>query len=232
MDIFCFQEVFDTTSAPLEYQGARPNLFKELSDLLPEFSALFMPTYYGWIDVNRVSFNISEGQAIFVKNEHKVLQTGQYYIYGDNKTEIQADFTNEPKDLIFAKISVNHKELLVINAHGKWFPGNKLDTADRLEQSNKINEFLKTFSIPKILCGDFNLDPETESIKILEKNLENLIKTHDIKSTRNQISWNKFANVQNFADYVFVSEGIKVIDFLVPYNEVSDHLPLILDFEI
>ena len=33
-------------------------------------------------------------------------------------------------------------------------------------------------------------------------------------------------------DYVFVSPEVKVIDFSVPNIEISDHLPLILDFEV
>ena len=41
----------------------------------------------------------------------------------------------------------------------------------------------------------------------------------------------KFFGKQHFADYVFVSKDVKVKKFEVPYLEISDHLPLILDFE-
>ena len=37
---------------------------------------------------------------------------------------------------------------------------------------------------------------------------------------------------QEFADYAFVSPGIRVVDFVVPDLPVSDHLPLILSTEI
>lgn len=231
-DIYCFQEVFDSSSEILEVDGARTHLFNELKSLLPDFQGYFAPSYSGWADEKRVDFHISEGQAIFVKNGYEAKEAGSIYIYGNQEIEILEDFTNEPKNLQYIKLAERGKEFLIANAHGKWYPGDKLDTPERLEQSKKINEFLAGHNGPKILCGDFNLMPETQSIKLLEKNLRNLIKEFRIKNTRNEISWKNFNNTQYFADYAFVSPEIKVNKFAVPYNEVSDHLPMILEFSL
>ena len=84
----------------------------------------------------------------------------------------------------------------------------------------------------KILCGDFNLMPETESIKMLGEAMRDLIKDYKITNTRNEISWKTYNNKQYFADFTFVSKDINVLNFEVPYNEVSDHLPMILEFEL
>lgn len=108
----------------------------------------------------------------------------------------------------------------------------------RLRQSEKIINFFNDKKGLKIIGGDFNLNPDTKSVMMFEKaGYRNLIKEFDIKSTRNKLSWKQFKNQpdfvkQYFADYVFVSSDVKVKDFTVPYNEISDHLPLILDFDI
>lgn len=232
VDIFCFQEVFGSRSDVLGYDGAHSHLFGELQALLPEFEGYFAKAYDGWIDMKRVDFSVDEGQAIFIRKGLKVSVHGQLYIYGDEHTVLKEDFTNESKILQYCRITTEGKELLVANAHGKWHPGDKSDTKERLEQSAKIKEFLEKYQIPKVLCGDMNLDINTRSVAMLEEGMENLIKTHAITNTRNEISWNKYNNKQYFADFAFVSPQVKVKNFVVPYNLVSDHLPLILDFNI
>ena len=78
------------------------------------------------------------------------------------------------------------------------------------------------------MCGDFNLLPSTESIKMFEDfDLINLIKENNIISTRTSF----YKKEEKFADYVFVSKGIKVNEFKVLIDEISDHSPLLIDFE-
>ena len=92
----------------------------------------------------------------------------------------------------------------------------------------KIKAFLNSFQLGKILCGDFNLLPDTQSLAILETecNLVNLIKTHNIPTTRSPL----YLKPEKFADYTLVSRDIEVKHFEVPNVEVSDHLPMILEF--
>lgn len=232
VDIFCFQEVFDSTSAEKEHHGARLHLFEELGDALPEFIGLSAWGYDGWVDMKKVDFQVSEGQTIFVKKNLELTGHGQTYIHGDAKTIIAEDFKNEPKILEYCKLSIGKKELMVANAHGMWPPGDKTDTPERLEQSRAIKAVVNKHQGPKILCGDFNLDLNTQSIAMFEPELRNLIKDYKITNTRNEISWNKYNNKQCFADFVFTSPDVKVNNFEVPYNLVSDHLPMILDFEL
>lgn len=98
---------------------------------------------------------------------------------------------------------------------------------DRLEQSKKVTAFLRNISSSKILMGDFNLLPNTQSIKILEKNMDNLIKKYHITGTRSSL----YEKPEKYADYIFVSPEIKVVDFKVLPDIVSDHLALYLTIE-
>lgn len=85
---------------------------------------------------------------------------------------------------------------------------------------------LKYLGGEKIVVGDFNLDPDTKSLGILERNLRNLIKEYDVPTTRSTL----YTRKSKFADYVLVSPGVKIIDFHVSNVAVSDHLPMILEF--
>ena len=59
----------------------------------------------------------------------------------------------------------------------------------------------------------------------------NLIKKFAIERTRSCLSpWFGSPDFQEFADYTFVSPDVNVLSFTVPDIEVSDHLPLVLEF--
>jgi endonuclease/exonuclease/phosphatase family metal-dependent hydrolase len=119
-----------------------------------------------------------------------------------------------------------------VNLHGLAYPGSKLDTSERLAQSQKIVEFLNNEKGEKILGGDFNLMPDTEGIRMIEAaGMHNLVKEFNIRTTRSELSYARYpeAERQYFSDYVFVSSGIRVLSFAVPAISVSDHLPMILE---
>ena len=208
-DIFCFQEV-----SP---------------DLYSTFTA-FLPGHRGLYEESKILLfgKIKSGQAIFVKKRFKVNASVKMPLYKELKNDVGF--------LQYASAQVDGKKLWLGNLHGKTHPGHKLDTPARLKQSKIIIDFFKTKKEAKIIGGDFNLLPQTKSIKMFEEGgYVNLIKEYKISTTRNRLAWNqlkKNEEKQLFADYVFVSPEVKVKNFSVPNLEISDHLPLILDFEI
>ncbi len=110
----------------------------------------------------------------------------------------------------------------------------KLDSEGRLRQTRQILEWLETQDVPAVVCGDFNLQPETKSVQdFTTAGYQNLIKNYAIATTRNRLAWEKWPdNKQPFADYTFVSPNLTVTGFSVPDMEVSDHLPMIIDVAI
>jgi endonuclease/exonuclease/phosphatase family metal-dependent hydrolase len=121
------------------------------------------------------------------------------------------------------------KDVIIMNVHGHWDASGKSDTSNRLEQSKIINKFIETTgSTPKIMVGDFNLLPETESIKMLEKNFTNLITKYNIPTTRTEL----YTGDDKHTDYVFVSEEILVEKFEILPDVVSDHTPISLSFDV
>lgn len=138
------------------------------------------------------------------------------------------DATNLGRNLQYFKIDCE-KPLTMLYFHGLWTGGGKGDTEDRLNQSRRIVEFARSLPGDFILAGGFNLMPDTESIKLLESmNLRNLIKEYGVTNTRTS----HYTKPEKFADYIFITPGIKIQDFKVLRDEVSDHAPLYLDFTI
>lgn len=127
-------------------------------------------------------------------------------------------------------LSVDGKTVTICNVHGIAQPGEKLDNPGRLKQSRDIIESLEKKEGYKIVGGDFNLMPETESVQMFsEKGYKDLIKNCRIGNTRNRLSWEMYPqSTQYYSDYAFIGSDLEVKEFSVPYNEISDHLPLIL----
>ncbi|MBI4157561.1 hypothetical protein HY502_01820 [Candidatus Woesebacteria bacterium] len=211
VDIFCFQEV-------------SPEMFSKMSVIFEEYNGFFESA--GWFEY----FKLESGQAIFVKKNFKVLSSGKTLVF--RKTENDRGF------LMYADLEKEGKVFSIGNIHGKWSPGNKLDSPIRIKQSQKVIGLFKKKNLVNIVGGDFNLMPETESVGMFTKEgYRNLIKEFKIGSTRNELTWASKKNdpgfvKQYFSDYIFTSPGVKVTDFSVPKIQVSDHLPLILDFEV
>lgn len=134
---------------------------------------------------------------------------------------------------LYVELIMNDSIFHIFNFHGNSRPGNKLDDDARLNASRGIIEFMATKKGPKIIGGDFNLLPQTQSVKMFEEaGYHNQVIENNIDTTRNHLSWGLYPDKQYYADYVFTSPDVVVKKFQVPKNEVSDHLPLIIDIEI
>jgi endonuclease/exonuclease/phosphatase family metal-dependent hydrolase len=77
-------------------------------------------------------------------------------------------------------------------------------------------------------AATFNLLPDSKTFEqlIQGSHMRNLIKEFGITSTRSSY----YKKPERFADYTLVSEGIKVNDFKILPDEVSDHLAMHLGF--
>ncbi len=216
IDIFCFQEVYHQAPRKIsdDDREVSLNIFSELQSLLPEHQAFFSPVVEG---IYGIGMFLKKG--IDVLDEKAVLVHDNPHYLGRGPTHSRI--------LQWIKCRIDNQEVSILNVHGLWNGKGKTDSPERLAQSQKIRNFVDSLNTPKILCGDFNLRPDTESLKILGKGLKNLIQIYKVGSTRTSL----YPKEEKFADYIFTSEEIMINAFEVLKDEVSDHAPLLLDFK-
>ncbi|MBI2098848.1 endonuclease/exonuclease/phosphatase family protein [Candidatus Uhrbacteria bacterium] len=226
-DIFCLQEIWSAPYEHLEgYSAGGINIshsnimvygMQEISALLHSHTAYFKPHHLD-----------NYGLMMLVKKNLDVISEGDVFVYKEKGHIPEEDVGFHARNVQYATITTQKGNRSILNFHGLWNGRGKSDSEDRLLQSDKIIRFMKTLSNPYVLCGDFNLLPDTQSIKKLEDSgLRNLIKEYGITSTRTSL----YGKKEKFADYALISEGMAVNDFKVLPDEVSDHCPLYLEFE-
>lgn len=225
VDVFCLQEVW---SAPYEHldghlAGGRSMDhaqimvygLQEIAAAMPEYTAYFHPHHLD-----------NYGLLMLVKCDLAVREVGELFVHRHRGYIPEGDIGNHARNIQYATIERDGGALAVVNFHGLWNGNGKGDSDDRLAQSDAIINFLKTLDTPYVLCGDFNLLPETESLKKFEQfGARNLIKEYGITSTRTRF----YDKAEQYADYVFVGPSVAVKDFHVLPDEVSDHAPLFLE---
>lgn len=228
-DIFCFQEMFDSNDEIKVSNGVRTHLFKEFGGVLANFNAYFAPTFEGMDQLGRVDFNLQFGLAIFAKKSIEIEKQGDFLTFGKkNSVDVNIFPEKLPRNAQYIQFILDKKLITVLHTHGIWVRGSRGDTPERIIQSKKIINFLNTQLGEKIIVGDFNLARDTESIRILSSNMRNLIEEFKVETTRSLFYPKR--SFDKFADYAFVSPDLKLLNFDVPGVEVSDHLPMVLEF--
>jgi endonuclease/exonuclease/phosphatase family metal-dependent hydrolase len=238
-DIFCFQEIYSGLEAAVTSSGSLVDMYYQLRQRLGE-------EYFGYHYVRQEDWPNSTyqkhnpwGNAIFLKKNIQVHSYLEEFILGyRNSASIDGDKFSKtlPVGVQSVTLKVNNKTISISNFHG-YYAGvgvGKGDTPERLMQSENLLEHLKKLPGQKILGGDFNLDPDTESMRIIEESgLQNLIKKYGIESTRTSRYPQEKRIKHPYADYVFVEESVKVNSFNVDTDFMgSDHAPLFLEIEI
>ncbi len=226
VDIFCLQEIWagaykeldgkSVGGRNLEHDKIMMNGLQSISKTLSGHSAYFRP-----------HFMEHYGLLIYIKKNIKILDEGEVFVHKHKGYMPEGDVGGHARNIQYITLDTENGLKTIINFHGLWNGKGKGDSEDRLTQSDKIVGFISKLNNHVVFCGDFNLLPETESIKKFEDiGLTNLIKEHGVTSTRTSL----YDKSIRYADYVFVSKDLKVVDFRVLPEEVSDHNALLLDF--
>lgn len=224
-DIFCLQEIWSAPYAhlegrlaggvPLRNENIMVHAVREISAELPNHKTFFHP-------------HVGDNYGLFmvIKKEFEVVNEGDVFVYKQRGFISNEDAGNHARNIQYVTVISNNQPVTIINFHGLWNGKGKTDTEDRIQQSKNILEFTKNIQNPFVLCGDFNLLPDTESLRMFENaGLRNLVREHGVTSTRTSF----YTKPEKFADYVFISKDIPLKNFKVLSDEVSDHAPLLID---
>ena len=212
IDVFCLQEVYDNAQGKdTIWHGANLNSLTDIN-----YQCFYHPHLEDWW-----------GLAMFVKKTILIEEVHEEFVHLHKRHNLEKEkLGHTAKNIQCVKVRLEGQEVSILNFHGLWNGKGKTDSEDRLQQSEKIVEIIKKTKGEIVFCGDFNLLPNTQSIQMIEDTgLRNLIREYNVQSTRTSL----YTKPEKFADYIFVSKGIKVKGFQVLPDEVSDHAALLID---
>lgn len=226
-DVVALQEVYDGKDIDL------PKNLRSLEVLKEHFKSWdyhFAPEFLLVRDEGKIEI----GNAIFSKFPINKTITKDFGIpYGEHPlVPPDGDFSTNPRNIQCCEVEVNKKTINVCNLHGIWGLSGE-DSPERLKMSEVITDLIQDKD-NVILAGDFNLRPNTKTIENIEKHLTNIFK--DELATSFNLKRKNLEKFPGYAtsvvDMIFASKDLKIIFHNCPQVDVSDHLPLICEFEI
>ncbi|HSX46774.1 MAG TPA: endonuclease/exonuclease/phosphatase family protein [Patescibacteria group bacterium] len=217
-DILCLQEAIDL-------KGGKGALFvttEEIQEAIgakyayvsPNFSLRFMSRTANFSNCILSKFPIKHKETIFTGNQY--IADFDWLNHSSNIRNLQRVAIKLP----------DGRELNVLNHHGYHNHQHKRGDEETMRQCGIIANKIKELKNPVILGGDFNLEPHSESLELINKLLRNLTIEAGLTTTRTPLT-----HKTEVCDYIFVSEDIKVTRFKAVEEIVSDHQALVLNFE-
>lgn len=220
-DVFCFQEILKDGNGKTP-RGELKNSYEEIQKLLPHHTGYFSEYVDGYYGEDSKKLDFKFGIACYARADLKQNFAGAIPLL--NPTKKWTDY--EGRFAAGSAMALSVEEYAIINTHGLWQNSIKEDTEAKIEQSKKILDLAEKTAEKKIICGDFNLLPDTLSIKMLSDKYENLIEEYGVKDTRGVL----YEKDVRYSDYAFLDRNIAVKNFSVPNIQISDHLPLLITF--
>lgn len=214
VDIFCLQEVFSSRQSVNGTDTNDQIFLEDIAEALPEFNYYFDE-----------SQSMGEGLAIFIRNTKDVTEHGNEFVYRWKNSLVENDGRTLGRNIQHLVIRENGQNYYIANFHGLWTGTGKEDTPERIQQSLKVQNIINSRGEEtKILVGDFNLHPDTKSLKKIEQSMNNIVTKYEVKTTRPK----SFLQLET-PDYIFLSPNIVEKRFEVLDDEVSDHLALLIE---
>lgn len=218
MDFACMQEAIDLPGKSLGLVTSYQRVGKSLG-LEQHFFSKLISTKLG-------SKSMTFGNVIY--SHIPFAQTSTVFTRGEHSEKY--DFDNDDYNIRafqHALVDVNGKKLNILNHHGHHINEHKLGDEETERQVSEILDYVKELEGAVILCGDFNLSPESQSIKSIEASLHNLSVANSLQTTRSTLTYKK-----EVCDYIFVNDAVRVNGFKMDSTIISDHNALILDFDL
>jgi endonuclease/exonuclease/phosphatase family metal-dependent hydrolase len=238
-DVYCLQEVPRAVAARSDWltyrDGAvelqqRSNLYGEIATALPGHDGFFAPAMRGQLmDGDRPCWQ-EFGLATFVRQDIAVIGQTLDFVHGSFSAHSFGDHPRSRNAHAFRLYDYKaDRPLCVVQFHGLREVDGKGDTPNRDGQAEALVALISRLNRKNealVLCGDFNVLPESRTFKILSRlGLTDLVIARGFTDTRTSL----YTKPGRYADYMLVNGDVQVVDFTVVQTpEVSDHRALLL----
>ena len=160
-------------------------------------------------------------QGNVILSREKIVDKRAEIVYGDDLlVSVAEDFWRHAYTLQIAKLA---NGLTVVNHHGYWQP-NPIGNETTIEVMKKVAKAVRKIDGPIVMCGDLNIIHESPAMRELDF-LHDLTEENGINNT---LSGLKF-NGEVACDHILVNDLVKVANFEVLSDLVSDHKALVAE---
>lgn len=215
-DIVCLQEVIST-----EQTG---KVLQSMEEILAEVP--YEHVYYSPLAQFRFMHGTAcRGNAIFAR--YPLQDAGTFWTHG----EFQSDFDysmgwNSARGVAYATVQLPQARVQIVTTHGYHIKSHKHGDEHTLAACRQIAEYINTLDNPVVLAGDFNLVPDSDSIRVFDGQLRNLTREYGLTTTRNHLTAKTEA-----CDYI-LTRDLDAHAFAALSDVVSDHAALMLEFDV
>lgn len=219
-DFICLQEICDLKGSSGTGRFVTLDEIVESTGLnhvymSPAYSFSFMKRELGYGNAILSKHPITNSKTVFTNKAYKkdfdTMQDGRNF---RNFQQVQVDVEGAPLHLL------NHHGYHVKSG---VYHGNDATTAG----VKMIADAIKELDGPLIVCGDFNLDPDSPSLAPLNEQLHNLTTAHHVQRTTTSL-----CPYDAVLDYIFINDQIREGSFAVSDVLISDHKPLVFEFSL
>ncbi|HYK08653.1 MAG TPA: endonuclease/exonuclease/phosphatase family protein [Candidatus Eisenbacteria bacterium] len=224
-DEFISKDFVDTATTHLPFSSYAPNWsLKDFWQKNFHGKELFEHDFGGIVEYGNYTkskFSITSKKSVFVQGK---------YEYITDWEEFAKHPGEESRNVLVVDLQIDGQNVRILNYHGIW-SRDKRGTSRTEAASTMLLQLAREVDYPTILCGDFNLFPDTKSMQMLNEKFVSLVDEYKITHTRpqsNELSSEK----RNVVDYMLVTNDIIIDSFTVLDSDVSDHLPLVLEFRV
>jgi len=172
----------------------------------------------------------SQGNAILTKYS----TVNSHTLYIKQPKEPSTSFSDEARIYIETTLDINGKKLIIGTTHMSYTKAFKEDKL-RDEESQKLLNIIKEYKSSFIFCGDLNLTEKSKLVKSLDYNFKHAGPEYSEKTwATKEFDYGNFKvnSLDYRLDYVFTTEDINVINSKIVETEYSDHLPILVEFQI
>lgn len=216
-DVICMQEVFASRSREEHLSRLCFDLSQiQKSSRLPH--VFFSPNW----SFDLVGGDCSLGNLIL--SRIPFIDTSSEFVSGEYREHIT--LAGQPANCLNIQIAKLENGFTIVNHHGFWRP-QPMGDEDSVKAFTKAGQIVSRLEGPLVMCGDLNIVHDSPAMRPLDF-LRDLTHEYDIKNT---LSGLKF-NGEVACDHILVNDEVKVQDFAVLPDLVSDHLALTADITI
>lgn len=220
-DILTLQEI--TKNIP-KFDLDNTDVFREFEKALSDYKGVVAP----------ISRKLERGREIYYANaifsKFPIISSKiHYYLKPLDWTK---DYDKQSRNLTEVKLNVGNKELFIYTAHFNYAPEFK-DTEIKIKEAKKVSMIIKG-KRPMIFAGDLNSYPGSKVINTISQEATYIDKQNRPTWTKHPFSYRGFnENKLNWKlDYVFISRELSCKEFRLVDVSYSDHLPIVVDFEL